>query len=99
MGCKETESLGRCGKVKNVVYIAIERHRSLWTRAAALPPPAPFSPRDLGPWRRATGGVLVLHNFTPQEVFLVVFSAIIVVAYLVNRAHCYDLKRNKNQAH
>lgn len=41
----------------------------------------------------------MLHNFTPQEVFLVVFSAIIVVAYLVNRAHCYDLKRNKNQAH
>ncbi len=41
----------------------------------------------------------MLHNFTPQEVFLVVFSAVIVVAYLVNRAHAYDLNRNSNKLH
>lgn len=42
---------------------------------------------------------MMLHEFTPQEVFLVVFSGIIVVAFLVNRAHCYDVKRNKNESH
>jgi len=41
----------------------------------------------------------MLHSFTPQEVFLVVFGMVVVVAYLVNRAHCYDLKRNKHESH
>ncbi len=41
----------------------------------------------------------MLHEFTPQEVFLVVFSVIVVVAYAVNRLHCVDLKRNKNELH
>ena len=41
----------------------------------------------------------MLHNFNPQEVFLVVMSGIIFVAYLVNRAHGVDLKRNKNELH
>jgi hypothetical protein len=42
---------------------------------------------------------MMLHEFTPQEVFLVVFSAVIVVTFLVNRAHCYDLKRNNHESH
>jgi hypothetical protein len=37
--------------------------------------------------------------FTPQHIFMVVFSGVVVIAYLVNKAHCYDLKRNKNVAH
>lgn len=41
----------------------------------------------------------MLEDFTPHNVFLVVFCAIIIIAYLVNRAHCYDLKRNNNKAH
>jgi hypothetical protein len=41
----------------------------------------------------------MLHNFTPQEVFLVVFSGVVIIAYLVNRAHCYNLKRNDHEAH
>jgi hypothetical protein len=41
----------------------------------------------------------MLHEFSPQEVFLVVMSGVVIIAYLVNRAHCYDLKRNNHEAH
>jgi hypothetical protein len=41
----------------------------------------------------------MLHNFTPQEVFLVAFSLIIFVAYAVNRMHGVDVKRNTNELH
>jgi len=41
----------------------------------------------------------MLHEFTPQEVFLVVFSVIVIVAYAVNRLHGVDLKRNNHQLH
>jgi hypothetical protein len=62
--------------------------------AISLPPPAPFSPEGA-----TTGGLGMLHEFTPQEVFLVVFSGVVIISYLVNRAHCYDLKRNNHEAH
>jgi hypothetical protein len=40
-----------------------------------------------------------MYQFTPQDVFLVVFSGVVIIAYFVNRAHCYDLKRNNHEAH
>lgn len=41
----------------------------------------------------------MMFDFTPQNVFLVVFCVITFVAYLVNRAHCYSLTRNDHEAH
>jgi hypothetical protein len=40
-----------------------------------------------------------MENFTPQNVFLVVFCGVIFIAYLVNRAHTWDLSRNDNEVH
>jgi len=36
---------------------------------------------------------------TPQHIFMIVFAGVVLVTYVVNRMHCYDLKRNKNLAH
>ena len=41
----------------------------------------------------------MIEQFSPSNVFLVVFSLIVIVAYFVNRAHCYSLYRNDNEAH
>jgi len=41
----------------------------------------------------------MLHSFTPQEVFLVVFGGIVALAYLVNRAHSVDVIRNNQEVH
>lgn len=42
---------------------------------------------------------LMLHEFTPQEVFLVVFSGIVFAAFIVNRLHSVNVIRNKNELH
>lgn len=41
----------------------------------------------------------MLHNFTPQEVFLVVFGGIVLVAYMVNRMHGVNVVRNNHELH
>ena len=84
-----------------MVYLTIVHYLSLWTSGGR--PSSAARRRSVhgtgGPKRMTTGGACMLHSFTPQEVFLVVFCGVIFVAYLVNRAHCYDMKRNRNQAH
>ncbi len=42
---------------------------------------------------------LMLHQFTPQEVFLVVFSGIVLAAFVVNRLHGVNVLRNNKELH
>lgn len=41
----------------------------------------------------------MLHYFSPQEVFLVVFGGVVIVAYMVNRMHGVDVVRNHRELH
>lgn len=40
-----------------------------------------------------------LYEFTPQTVFLAVFSGVVIIAYIVNRMHSVNVTRNENQLH